>query len=182
MYSFFKHSILFILQINIYLMGAFSDIFGKVPRVAILEILAENSDDELTIREIIDETEVSKRGVYLIIRDFIKNGLVLESGKRPKKYRLNKNDLRALTLIKAEPLLIMGKLEYELKLDDNIPINEQYHESYANDIDLDYHITTQFADSNYQIHTQYSANSNKNGEKEEYKDETPEAEPVGAWL
>ena len=62
MYSFFKHSILFILQINIYLMGAFSDIFGKVPRVAILEILAENSDDELTIREIIDETEVSKRG------------------------------------------------------------------------------------------------------------------------
>ena len=82
-------------------MGAFTDIFGKVPRVAILEILAENSDDELTIREIIDETEVSKRGVYLIIRDFIKNGLVLESGKRPKKYRLNKNDLRALTLIKA---------------------------------------------------------------------------------
>ena len=55
-------------------MGAFSEIFGKVPKVLILETLTENSDDELTIREIIDETEVSKRGVYLIIRDFIKNG------------------------------------------------------------------------------------------------------------
>jgi sugar-specific transcriptional regulator TrmB len=101
-------------------MGAFTDIFGKVPRVAILEILAENSDEELTVKDIIDETEVSKREAYSIIRDFIKIGLVLESGKRPKRYGLNKNDVRAQTLIKAEPLLIMGKLEFELKLDDKL--------------------------------------------------------------
>lgn len=39
---------------------------------------------------------------------------------------LNHNDLRALTLIKAEPLLIMGKLEYEIKMDDNIPLTMPY--------------------------------------------------------
>jgi len=106
-------------------MGAFSDIFGNVPKVLILETLAENSDDDLTIRDIIEETGVSKREVYLIMRKLVKEGLVLESGGRPKKYKLNTMDLRAITLIRAEPLLIMGKLEYELKIDDNIHKNEQ---------------------------------------------------------
>ena len=46
---------------------------------------------------------------------------------------LNRNDLRALTLIRAEPLLIMGKLEYEIKLDDNIPLTMPY-QNYDNDI------------------------------------------------
>ena len=101
-------------------MGAFTDLFGTVPRVAILEILAENSDEELTVKDIIDEIEIPKREVHSIMRDFIKIGLVLESGKRPKRYGLNKNDLRAQTLINAEPLLIMGKLEFELKLDDKL--------------------------------------------------------------
>ncbi len=111
-------------------MGAFSEIFGKVPKVLILETLTENSDDELTIREIIDETNVSKRGTYLIIEKLVKEGLVIENGTRPKKYTLNKNDLRALTLIGAEPLLIQGKLEYELKVDDNIPLTELYKDPY----------------------------------------------------
>jgi len=105
-------------------MGAFSDIFGNVPKVLILETLAENSDDDLAIRDIIEETSVSRREVYLVIRSLVKDGLVLESGRRPKKYKLNASDLRAITIIRAEPLLIMGKLEYELKIDDNIPANE----------------------------------------------------------
>ena len=73
-----------------------------------MERRAHCPDEELTIKDIIDEIEIPKRGVYLIMRDFIKIGLVLESGKRPKRYRLNKNDLRAQTLIKAEPLEIHG--------------------------------------------------------------------------
>ena len=56
--------------------------------------------------------------------------MVIENGTRPKKYTLNKNDLRALTLIGAEPLLIQGKLEYELKVDDNIPLTELYKDPY----------------------------------------------------
>jgi hypothetical protein len=118
-------------------MGAFSDIFGKVPKVLILEMFAENPNDELTIRDIIDQTEVSKRGAYLIVKKFEKTGILIELPGKPKKYILNHNDLRAKTLINAEPLLILGKLEYELKLDDNIAlskpftiIEDNYTESY----------------------------------------------------
>ena len=51
-------------------MGAFSDIFGKVPKVLILEMFAENPNDELTVKDIIDQTGVSKRGTYLILKKF----------------------------------------------------------------------------------------------------------------
>ncbi len=156
-------------------MGAFSDIFGKVPKVLILETLAENSDDELAIRDIIDETGVSKRGVYLIIRNFMKEGLVLESGKRPKKYKLNKKDLRAITLIRTEPLLIMGKLEYELKLDKNIPLNEVYPESYLYDINTEYYQPAKIKTSNPFV--QDMENSKKVKESMDY---TYEPEPIGA--
>ncbi len=107
-------------------MGAFSDIFGKVPKVLILEMFAENPDDELTVKDVIDQTGVSKRGAYLIIKKFKDTGLLTKIPGRPEKYMLNHNDLRALTLIKAEPLLIMGKLEYEIKMDDNIPLTMPY--------------------------------------------------------
>ncbi len=107
-------------------MGAFSEIFGKVPKVLILEMFSEEPDEELTVRDVIDQTGISKRGAYLIIKKFVNEGLLVESGTRPKKYMLNYNDLRARTLINAEPLLIMGKLEYELKVDENIPMNMSY--------------------------------------------------------
>ncbi len=111
-------------------MGAFSEIFGKVPRVLILEMFSEEPDEELTVKDIIDQTGISKRGAYLIIKKFVNEGLLIESGTRPKKYMLNYNDLRARTLINAEPLLIMGKLEYELKIDENIPVNMPYQDTY----------------------------------------------------
>jgi DNA-binding IclR family transcriptional regulator len=98
-------------------MGAFSEIFGKVPRVLILEMFSEEPDEELTVKDIIDQTGISKRGAYLIIKKFVNEGLLVESGNRPKKYMLNHNDLRARTLINAESSLIMGKLEYELKVE-----------------------------------------------------------------
>ena len=119
-------------------MGAFSEIFGKVPRVLILEMFSEEPDDELTVKDIIEQTGISKRGAYLIIRKFLNEGLLVESGIRPKKYMLNYNDLRARTLINAEPLLIMGKLEYELKVDKNIPVNMPYQDTctYINSEDI----------------------------------------------
>lgn len=112
-------------------MGAFSEIFGKVPRVLILEMFSEEPDEELTVKDIIDQTGISKRGAYLIIKKFVNEGLLVESGNRPKKYMLNYNDLRARTLINAEPLLIMGKLEYELKVDENIPMNRPCQDTYS---------------------------------------------------
>lgn len=159
-------------------MGAFSEIFGHVPRVLVLETLAENPDDELSIRDIIDETEVSKRGVYLIIRSFVKDGLVIESGKWPKKYKLNTEDLRAIVLIRAEPLLIMGKLEYELKLDEHIPPSETYPDSYLYNINSNYY--SQF---NYKAENSFEININNSSEINDIQDGTASlsnAEPVGA--
>jgi hypothetical protein len=107
-------------------MGAFSDIFGDVPKILILEMFAESPNDELSIRDIIDQTGVSKRGAYLIVKKFKDSGLLVEFPGRPHKYMLNHNDLRVKTLIRAEPLLIMGKLEYELKLENNVDITEPF--------------------------------------------------------
>lgn len=159
-------------------MGAFSDIFGNVPKVLILETLAENSDDDLTIRDIIEETGVSKRGVYLIMRKLVKDGIVLESGVRPKKYKLNTMDLRAITLIRAEPLLIMGKLEYELKIDDNIPYNESYSESYLYDANSNY-----YPEDNFKTENSYKTSPNKLDTTNDFHEDTINtisAEPVGA--
>ncbi len=159
-------------------MGAFSDIFGNVPKVLILETLAENSDDNLTIRDIIEETSVSRREVYLLIRRLVKDGLVLESGNRPKKYKLNANDLRAITLIRAEPLLIMGKLEYELKIDDNIPVNEPYPESYLYSTNINY-----YHDDNFKTEKSYDVSINNPDAKDDFQESITnmsDAEPVGA--
>ncbi len=99
-------------------MGAFSDIFGKVPKVLLLEMFAENSDDYLTASDIIEETRISKRAVYLLLEKYVNEGLLIKLNGKPKKYKLNKNDLRAIALKNIEPALVMGKLEYELKLDE----------------------------------------------------------------
>ncbi len=116
-------------------MGVYSDIFGKVPRVLLLEMFAENPDDELTASDIIEETGISKRETYLLLEKFVKEGLIVSKDGRPKKYRLNKNDLRAKVLENTESLLIMGKIEAELKIDEHIKLSDPYpEESYENKI------------------------------------------------
>ncbi len=107
-------------------MGAFSDIFGKVPGVLLMEMFTENADDELTANDIIEQTGISKRETYLLLKKFVKEGLIVVKNIRPKRYKLNKNDLRSSVLENAESLLIIGKIEAELKIDDRIKLSDPY--------------------------------------------------------
>ncbi len=116
-------------------MGAYSDIFGNVPKVLLLEMFAENPEDELTASDIIEETGISKRETYLLLEKFVKEGLIVVKNGRPKRYQLNRNDLRANVLENAESLLIMGKIEAELKIDKHIKLSDPYsEESYKDKI------------------------------------------------
>lgn len=112
-------------------MGAFSDIFGKVPKVKVLETFAENPNDALSAPEVSRATGVTKKAVYMIVRKYVSDGILTKENKDGVEvYRLNKNDLRAYTLIKIEPLMIIGKLEFGLKSDENILQSDMYPDSY----------------------------------------------------
>ena len=104
-------------------MGAFTNLFGvgrkrPISRVSVLEIFAENPSDTLTATEIIEESGVSKRGVYLILQDLVDSGLVTrvkEKGIRGTRFKLNPSDVRARTLGLMEQLLTVGGIEARIK-------------------------------------------------------------------
>lgn len=117
-------------------MGSFTEIFGKVPRILVLEAFAEDPDEHFTAPEIMRITGVSRRAAYLIIQKFVKEGLLLpvRDQKGASSYVLNNSDLRAVVLKRIEPLLVIGKLESELKLEEGIPSTNIYPNSYLNDL------------------------------------------------
>lgn len=148
-------------------MGAFSDIFGKVPKVLLLEMFAENPDDELTASDVIYQTEISKRAVYYLLQKYVDEGLIISIKGRPNKFRLNYNDLRALALKQMEPVMIMGKLEAELKIDQNISLEEPYY-NINNNIDI------------FNIEEQEQSKNNDIKQKSEYENLDMVSEPAGA--
>ena len=117
-------------------MGSFSNIFGKVPKVLVLEAFAEDPDEHFTAPEIMRITGISRRAAYLIIKKFVEEGLliVVEDHKRPASYALNNSDLRAVVLKRVEPLLVIGRLESELKIEEGIPLTRIYPSGYLNEL------------------------------------------------
>ena len=115
-------------------MGAFSNLFAtgdrKIPRIAVIEIFAEHPDTPLTAPEVERMSEVSRRAVYMIIKDFVEEGILVqmppEKPARSTRYALNPHDLRAETLKRMEVLLTIGQLEAEIKRDEGVPQGEMW--------------------------------------------------------
>ncbi len=113
-------------------MGAFNDLFAPrsrdIPQISVLETVVHYADTPLTARDIIEMSEVSRRGVYQILQRYVEDGVIVElppeKGVRGRRFGLNPNDVRARTLRAIEPLLAIGQLESELKRDDGIPQTE----------------------------------------------------------
>jgi DNA-binding transcriptional ArsR family regulator len=107
-------------------MGTFTNLFGFYPRVAILEVLTENEDTSLSAPEIMEMTGVSRGAVYYSLPKLVEDGLVVkdEESRRPKKFILNHNDVRAMILPYLDHILTIGQIEASLKEDKNIPQKE----------------------------------------------------------
>lgn len=112
-------------------MGAFSDVFGYIPKVTVLEAFAENPDSGLTAPEVARITGVSRRAVYLIVKHYLDEGILARFGKgstTPRTYALNRNDLRAITIARMENFLTLGSIQAEIKhmrgirLTDALPV------------------------------------------------------------
>jgi len=101
-------------------MGAFTDLFGRIPRVAFLEALLENADLRVSAPELARIAKVSRRSAYLFAARFRREGLITQSvdpETGTKKYALNEDDLRARSLALLERLVVLGGLETRLRQD-----------------------------------------------------------------
>jgi hypothetical protein len=114
-------------------MGVFADLFsaGNRPlaRVSVIEAFAENPDTRFTAPEIIKMSGVSRRATYYIIENLVREGLLQKTTekngkKKVRSYSLNNGDLRAVVLKQTEALLAIGKIEAQIKMDNNIPLTE----------------------------------------------------------
>lgn len=125
-------------------MGAFTNLFGggrrrAVSRVSVLEVFAENPKDSFSAKDVMEESGVSKRGVYLILQDFTENGLLTrakEDDFRGLKYRLNPNDVRAKTLGIMEQLLTIGGIEARIKTTRGLAQGDLLEDSIIVDLGL----------------------------------------------
>lgn len=107
-------------------MGSITSLLGKYPRVAIVEVLSENPDDELSVPEIVEEAGISKRGAYIHVRKLLEEGIIRKSRKEGKcwYYRINENDPRAEILPLLESVFTLGRLEREIKRDQGLAPEE----------------------------------------------------------
>jgi biotin operon repressor len=111
-------------------LGAFLELFSsghrRLPRVAVIEAFVENSDSSLSAPEVEKSAGVSRRATYYIIKDLVREGILV---KKPKKdgaqlYALNPNDVRSGPLVYVERLLTIGRLEAEMKREEGLDQSE----------------------------------------------------------
>lgn len=125
-----KASVLFIFPFGVPSfgdMGAFTDLFGYIPRVQVLEVFAENSGDSLSAPDVEKIADVSRRAAYLIIRRYVKDGVIVPVGasnEKPRRFQLNPNDLRSQTLWGMEHILTLGGLQAEIKRARRLPFTQ----------------------------------------------------------
>ena len=108
-------------------MVAFSSIFGETARVKIVETLAENSGEPMTVREIKDTAGVSRMEAHLVVRKLTSEGIITEipsEGREGKRYSPNLNDIRGKALPFLEKIFTLAALESEMKADENIAQSE----------------------------------------------------------
>ena len=82
----------------------FVKIFGENPQTKILDFMADHPDYDYTITELAEKTGVSKPTIYKVIRNLVREGLVVVSRKigRSKLYKLNTRNEIIKTILKFE--------------------------------------------------------------------------------
>lgn len=109
-------------------MGTFVKLFGRSPRVAIVEAFSENPDDDLSVPEIVKITGISRRAVYMHVRKMLKEGLIVTSRKVGKGlyFKFNSEDPRGEALAQLESVLTLGNIEQKIRKDEGIPASAPF--------------------------------------------------------
>lgn len=109
-------------------MGAFTNLFGSYPRVAVAEAFSENPDEELSVPDIVKITGKSKRAVYMHVKKLLGEGILSASSRVGKcqYYRFNENDPRGEALTYLENILVLGGIEKRIKEDYDISLDQEF--------------------------------------------------------
>jgi hypothetical protein len=128
-------------------MGTLVKLFGKSPRVRIVEAFSENPEEEFSAPEIELITGVARRSAYTHMEKLTSDGLIIKTKKVGKcnYYMLNKADTRGKYLPMFESIFTMGNIENAIKRDiglthrDPFPYDSIYSERFqkGKTIDLD---------------------------------------------
>ena len=114
------------------------DLFGDTARIKILEELISNWDLFLSVDEIARMADVSKKSVYVHMRQLEEIGIVVIEDEGSKKFKLDPKDKRAIALALIESDEYLRKMEeYELELESNAENAEYLHLSTSSNDDVE---------------------------------------------
>jgi predicted transcriptional regulator len=104
-------------------MGTFVKLFGRSPRVAIIEAFSENPDSDLSVPEVVRISGISRRAVYMHVRKMLKEGILIKTKKVGKGlyFKFNSEDPRGEALAYLESVLTLGSIEHNIRRDENTP-------------------------------------------------------------
>lgn len=108
-------------------MGALTDVLGLDPRVRVLEVFAQNPEERLTARDVIEMGGPSRRSAYQVLKLLTEEGILIQSADPARKvmvFRLNHNDVRAHALEMVSSLFALGGLEANLKSERGVEQSE----------------------------------------------------------
>ena len=110
------------------------DLLGDSARIKIIEELISNWDYFLSVEEIARMSDVSKKSVYIHIKELNNIGILSVDEEGSKKFKLNPNDKRAIALALIESDEFLRKLdEFELNIDstkESLPLSVSSMENY----------------------------------------------------
>src|SRR3990167_3873911 len=98
-------------------MFVLSKIFGEYPQVKILEVFADHFDEELSIRDIIWLTDMSKTIVYKYINKLLDEKILLKGDKigDTQFYCLNKQKQEVQIVVSLVNYIFSEKLDERLE-------------------------------------------------------------------
>lgn len=98
-------------------MFVLSKIFGECPQVELLEVLAENFDDELSISDILWLTDIPKTTVYNYVNKLLEEKIILKGSKVGKTqfYHLNNENEEAKIVLSLVNHIVSEKLAEKLE-------------------------------------------------------------------
>ena len=98
-------------------MFVLSKIFGECPQVELLEVLADNFDDELSISDILWLTDIPKTTVYKYVNKLLEEKIILKGSKVGKTqfYHLNNENEEAKIVLSLVNHIVSEKLAEKLE-------------------------------------------------------------------
>lgn len=111
-----------------------SELFGEYYQAKIIEIILENYEEEMTIKDIMKMADTSQGSTYQYIKYLVKRGILVESRKIGKTmlYRLNLENNITKALLLFEHSLVTSELDKRIVIDEEEkPERETYQTIYG---------------------------------------------------